>query len=378
MAHSHPIKIVRRLIPLWTILAGMCAPYYLKAEVSPPSIQAALPEVAPLPAVTTFALAHGIPITEIELAPDGEGLRAGDSVTLLIALYTGQRYSQWLAIMQADKLSVSEKHRRPPIGDVVRYTTTGNELHYHITASTALKVRFIGPFFDDSTASTSSVPGEQNERILVSPEFLGLGLDQTCRIWVRLQDNLKQLRAAGGDRDDLFLPLESSTARFPDSVVAKTRIAAAKIGFTLDDERPFYGMELALEDFGRIIASSPAADKMFKEVAEKPSLWSTFSHLGIEGNVTTSPQDIRLIDSSSWRVALQAYRLPFQLSLNGQAALDGVLVVTAPRPPLLACAGVLGISAAAPHDPSKHLLIRVVAAHHGSGDPIESSARVAP
>ena len=77
-----------------------------------------------------FARAHGIPLAGIELAPGGEGPRAGDSVTLLVELSEPGRTRQWLAILQVDQLNTAEKQTRPPIGDVVRYTTTGNEWRY--------------------------------------------------------------------------------------------------------------------------------------------------------------------------------------------------------------------------------------------------------
>jgi len=354
MSWAHPVKILRRFLPLWAILAGAGA-------------QAALPETAPLPAVAAYAQARGIPISGVELAPEGEGPRAGDSVTLLVELSTGKLHRQWLAIVQAGKLDAAEQNARPPIGDVVRYTTTGNELRYRVTANAALQLRFIGPFCDVLPDDPrSAVPHEQSERILASPEFLGLGLDQTCRIWVRIRDNLRQIRAAGGSHSDLFLPLESSTARFPDSLVERTRAAAATINFTRDDERPFYGMELALEAFVRIIQSSPAAGKILGEMVERPSLWSTFTHLGIDGKVTALPQDIRAIDPAPWGIALPAYRLPFELSLNSQPALGGDLAVTAPRAPLWVCAGILEINATSPNDPGKRLLISVLAARRGA------------
>ena len=129
------------------------------------------------------------------------------------------------------------------------------------------------------------MPSEQDERVLANPEFLGLGLDKTCRIWVRLQANLKKIRADGRGRCyDLFLPLESSTAQFPKSVVARTRVTAAEIDFTPEDERPFYGMELAFRGlYPDRVQSSPAAGKILGELVERPSLWSTLTHLGIEG-----------------------------------------------------------------------------------------------
>ena len=204
----------------------------------------------------------------------------------------------------------------------------------------ALRVRFLGPFAQG--APVRSAMPEELERVLVSPELLRLGLDQTCRIWVRIQANLQQLRS-GGAPSDLFLPLESSTARFPDEIVEKTRAAAARIGFTADDESAFYGMELALESFVRIVESSPAAETILRGVVEQPSLWSRLTHLGVDGNVTTSPRDIRPIDPNPWGLPAAAYRLPFGLSLNGQPALDGTLAVTEPRPPLLASAGILGL-----------------------------------
>jgi hypothetical protein len=323
-----------------------------------------------LSALVAVAQARGIPITGIELSPKADEARQGDSVTLLLGLFDSGHERQWLVTVQTDELTPTEQKQRPPIANLVRYTTTGNELRYHTATDIALRLRIIGPFLKDEGTTSAPSPAEENERILVSSEFLRFGLDEICRIWLQIQAKLKQLDPAESVTIWRALQLESSSRRFPSSVVDRTRAAAAKINFTADDERPFYGVELTIESFVRIIQASPAMNRIFDQVVERPSWWSTVTHLGSDGQFTTTPEHIRLLAPSPWSTGSSTYQLPFQISLNGQPALAGELAVTAPQPPLIACAGVLGFNAAPPHNPDRLLQVRLLAARRGTGPQI--------
>jgi hypothetical protein len=54
------------------------------------------------------------------------------------------------------------------------------------------------------------------------------------------------------------------------------------------------------------------------------------------------------------------------LSLNRHPSLDLTLVVTAPRSPLLSCAGVLGLLAEKPGDKNIYLNLRILSARRSA------------
>lgn len=331
----------------------------------------AVPETAPFAQLADYAHARGISLHGIAPGSASDGLKTGDRAVYLVEVAEGGQRRQWLAEITADSLTRAELSARPAIADTVRFTTTGTELRYHAASLAALKIAVTGPFFDRQAARAAAAAQRIESRVVVSPDYLGLGLDVTCRVWLQVRDNLKKRRSEGPLASDLTLRLEASTKPFPERMVEETRRMAALAGFFPEDERPFFGMELALEQFARIAQAAPAASGPFFSVVEKPSWWSQMTHLGVDWSVTSSPRDIERLDGRPWGAGGPVFRLPFTLLANGQAALEGDMAVTSPRPPLLLCAGILGIAAHDPSSAERLLALRLLSAecHASSGSP---------
>jgi hypothetical protein len=59
--------------------------------------------------------------------------------------------------------------------------------------------------------------------------------------------------------------------------------------------------------------------------------------------------------------------LPTTLSIHDHEALALTMIVAPPRPPLLACGGIIGLLAENPEDAENYMTIRIISAHGGSG-----------
>lgn len=93
-------------------------------------------------------------------------------------------------------------------------------------------------------------------------------------------------------------------------------------------------------------------------------MWSVLRHGGVKTFFRVDSKNVMLGDAAGWGLPANAplYHLPLILELNDQPALNITLAVTAPQPPLLACAGVVGMMAAKPGDKERYLAVRIVSA----------------
>jgi hypothetical protein len=66
-------------------------------------------------------------------------------------------------------------------------------------------------------------------------------------------------------------------------------------------------------------------------------------------------------------VGSQVFTLPIMVELNGQPTLDATLLVTDPRPSLLACGGIIGFVARNPNDDQNYVTLRVISTRWGAG-----------
>lgn len=72
--------------------------------------------------------------------------------------------------------------------------------------------------------------------------------------------------------------------------------------------------------------------------------------------------------TSTWKLppGTPCYTYPLSLQVNNQPVLMTTLVVAPPDPPLLGCAGIVGLLAENPKDTQEYLLLRIISAHHRS------------
>jgi len=78
-----------------------------------------------------------------------------------------------------------------------------------------------------------------------------------------------------------------------------------------------------------------------------------------------NPEELGTADPATWGLptGAPAYYLPIVLHLNHRPVLNLTFIVTAPRPPLLLCSGVVGLVAERPGDKTTRLIFRVLGAH---------------
>jgi hypothetical protein len=102
-----------------------------------------------------------------------------------------------------------------------------------------------------------------------------------------------------------------------------------------------------------------------KKTLDRPSLWSLLWHGGITSTgFAWDSKRLLPADAAGWGVPGHpaAYYCPITLVLNQHPSLELTLVVTAPDPPLLSCAGVLGLLAEKPGEKQVYLSLRIVSA----------------
>jgi hypothetical protein len=95
-----------------------------------------------------------------------------------------------------------------------------------------------------------------------------------------------------------------------------------------------------------------------------PSAWSLLRNVGIKSVGFRFGKGMAPTAATPWALpeTAPAYLFPLILDLNEQPALNLTFVVTNPDPPLLACAGVVGLLAENPADLEKYLTLRIVSA----------------
>ena len=312
-----------------------------------------LADVALLPTLVEYAAAHHIPLVGIAVAEEGAKPQKGDAVTLLVTLFEGNAERQWLACVEADDLTADEQRKKPQPEGVV-HSGTGQVWHYP-TTRTALNVVFIGPF--SPAAARSSIPVEKHERVLTSPEYLSYGLNQYCRAEMRERQSEKDAGIKDAWISYSSFPLSADTVKMGQRVAALTKITAA-------DDRLRAGCWFPLGSFVEIIMKVQAFEDVVKHIVDMPSIWSIARHLGVI-NYWHFSDFVRVSEPGAGGESA-TYRFGLRLNLNEQFSIKSALTVTAPRPPLQVCAGILGVYAERPSDASQRLFIRLVSAHRAA------------
>jgi hypothetical protein len=106
------------------------------------------------------------------------------------------------------------------------------------------------------------------------------------------------------------------------------------------------------------------------KVVNLPSMWSIVRHVGVTAWMgmdfdTVSPLTL----PAQWGVpgGTQVFTLPIMVELNQQPALNATLLVTDPRPSLLACGGIVGFVAQNPKNDQIYVTLRVISTRWGTG-----------
>lgn len=348
---------VSRLLPM---LLAVVAPRLAATSEPPlPATQDPLTEIAPIVSLQTFAAAHGLPLAGLDLAAEGAAPRKGDQVTLLVTLYDGTAFRQWLACLETDDLTEKERAMKPP-DDATINTSTGLALRYTTTQS-ALRIKFIGPF--DPTSATAPTPDKsliKEARTLVSPEYLASGFDRYCRAALAITPRVNAIA---------IKPFYSAgSAPRSAEVLKRAKPFTDAVQLTPEEERLTFGVYFSVMTFFSTAMEIDAFEDVLGQVVDKPSLWSLAKNRGLRVDLNFWWMWVQNVAADRTGVALPAYRFPIKIFMNGALGVTSTLAVTMPRPPLEACAGILAICAEHPTEPGRRVFIRLLAARRAGGE----------
>jgi hypothetical protein len=323
---------------------------------------AKLEPTEPFPALRAAAQAKGVPLEGIDAPARGDALCGGDSFTALVTLHEkGRRCTQWIIYFQATngaKEASSEK--RDPM---VLYTSTGRKFEF-AGSPASMGVRTIGPFAEPKSRRSQPACIDKSARVSVNKDFLSLGFDRGAAAVIRWGQCGRP--KSGTNFMDSF---SFSPKPFDSPRIDHARQLAEQFQVTPEEERSVAGWIPALGCYFNTAGQTPNLKSIMRKVLNLPSLWSFIRNGGVKVGINIEHDDVRLFSPAGWGMPSDGpvYALPAMLTINGHHALALTLIVTAPRPPLLACGGIIGLLAENPEDAENYMTLRVISAHGGSG-----------
>jgi hypothetical protein len=298
------------------------------------------------------AKTKGIPTDRVDGLSDGGAINPGDSVTALVTLREkGGLRTQWLIYLQAEEPNAKERSAKPPRPQIL-FSSMGNRFEFISTPAYAT-VRTLGPFVDSASSHKPAEPRDQTSRIRLDKDYLGLGLDRAAAAAFRLKRiKTKEL-------------LSFKSAPYSDAEVARCRKLLPELQLTADEERSLCGAVPALFTYFGIVQQTQGLNDILLKLVEMPSVWSIMRHGGV-GDVSLRFERAKIVkaDLAQWGMSSNTvgYHFPMVMSLDGHPALELTFAVAPPRPPLLTCAGIVGLLAERPNDKDTYLTLRVISA----------------
>lgn len=289
-----------------------------------------IPKLKPIPVCAALAAAartNHIPIGHIDSPSGTNTLHPGDSATVLVTFFQKGNQTQWLLYIEATTPDPKAKTEKPT---TLRLSlNSGGPMTFKSEPAPA-QLRLLGPFAV-TNASRTVKPHEEDARISLDRDFLGLGLDQAAALALRWNQMTNS-----GSAPSAFKPSPAEL-------------------------RAFYGQFPALFSYVHVVMQTEGLNGLFFKLVQLPSVWSMIRHLGMSLNILADGQPARA-NPEDWNLPASAdvYHYPWLLELNGKPAVKVTLVVTSPHPPLLICSGVVGILAEKVGDDQTYMTLRVV------------------
>lgn len=287
-------------------------------------------------------------MTHIHQQTEGGGLEPGDCVTALITMFEKRKRSQWIIYLEAVAPNAEESARKPRT-PMVLYSSFG-ATQKCISIPAPVVVRTIGPFVESSKRGTKAP--EKRARFALDEGFLKLGLHHAAAVFFRLEQ--------GAIRGTWSV----SNSPFSETKIAEGRRLADQLQIAANEEQALIGAVPALMSYLDAVRNTPGLSDILFEILDLPSAWSMLRNAGIKSIGLEFKKGTAPGQAAAWGLPDLApiYYVPMILEMNHQAALKLTFVVTSPHPPLLACAGVVGMLAEKPDDPQKYLTLRVISA----------------
>jgi hypothetical protein len=317
-----------------------------------------LDPVPPCAALLAAAQANRIPLEGIDPPGQDDRLDPGDSVSALITLFQKDgRRSQWLVYLEVVAPNTEEQARKQPPPQTF-YSSFGTKLKC-VSSPAFVLVRTLGPFVESPKGSKPQKAGEKSARFALNKGFLSLGLNHTAEALYAL----KQTKAHG--------KMWVRNVPFTETELAEGRKVAATLELTREQDHAFIGGIPALQSYFEVIQNTPGLSDILFDILDLPSAWSMIRNGGIKDvEFHFERERVEEAKGGGWVVHDfgPAYHLPFVIKLNTRPALNLTFVVTSPNPPLLACAGVVGLLAEKPGQTQNYLTLRVLSARRAAKD----------
>ncbi len=329
----------------WATCAGVSLAAEPKTTRPPPGPLVVVP---PLPALVDFAATRRIPLAGVAVAPQTAKGQRGDGVVMLVSLFDGGELQQWLACIGTADLTEKEQ-RLKPLKENVAYSGTGRVWHYPATRA-ALDVVLIGPFSD--RPNHENPPKETLHRVMTCDEHLAFGLDEYARAEMAYRQAKK---AAGMEK----VSIANSEFPLSDDALAAGRRVAAAIGYTPEKDYVRCGGRHPLASFVDSARRVRAFDAIIKQVIDEPSPWSVMKNRGI--STQWDYYRFQQVAEPEMGGLPDTYQFSLRVQMNNNVMARALFAVTAPRPPLQSCGGIIGVYAEKPGDPSKRLYVRLLA-----------------
>ena len=296
------------------------------------------------PCVTLAGIArsNGIPLEGVDQFSEGTIVDPRDSVTALVTLVEKSRRTEWLLYLNADQQAPSTN--KP--SNMVMHSTTGRKFEFASTR-VLVSVRTLGPY-DASNPKRKLKSTDKTARVSLQQGYLALGLDNAAKAAMRLRESKTKGGLAYGPRP------------FGEKALARGRELTNIVHLTIEEERALGGAGPALESYFTIVQQTEGLSDILFKLVDLPSMWSIARNKGVAANFHFGNKKIRERTVAAGNPA--AYEIPLALELNGQAALHITIVATRPQPPLLACAGIMGLVATPPGAKDTWLAVQLLSA----------------
>ena len=203
---------------------------------------------------------------------------------------------------------------------------------------------------------------DKTTRFALDKGLLGLGLNQAAAASYRVHQLAKEVKSKGY--------FSFGSGPFSAAQVNEGRKMAAAFHITPGEERAWTGACPALISYLTIVQQTPSLSQILLKVLQLPSIWSLLQNVGVKDvNIGLQPEYIAPTNAATWGLAdgSPVYYMPNGVEINHNPALELTLAVTAPRPPLLACGGIIGFLAENPVDKENYLTLRVISARRATG-----------
>jgi hypothetical protein len=162
--------------------------------------------------------------------------------------------------------------------------------------------------------------------------------------------------------------LDVEAKPFPGATIKENKKLAALLHITPQERSALAAAEPTLMSYFEAVGETPDLEGIMWKVISLPSVWSMVKHRGITAWLGIDFDNIHpLLLPPGWNLQdhFPVYALPMSVTLNQKPALYATLIITSPRPSLVACGGIVGFVAQNPNDDENYLTLRVISAQRG-------------